>query len=71
MLQYFDKTSEVFDKLIMGNRSHDFLQARLKLQKLEKSQSMLGIKLFVFIFWAKFNLIQASFFNYFIIFNLY
>lgn len=39
--EYFDKTSEVFDKLIMGNRSYDFMQARLKLQKLEKSQIML------------------------------
>ncbi|XP_033210466.1 SEC14 domain and spectrin repeat-containing protein 1-B isoform X2 [Belonocnema kinseyi] len=39
--EYFDKTSEVFDKLIMGNRSHDYSQAEAKLQKLEKSQAML------------------------------
>ncbi|XP_043525685.1 uncharacterized protein LOC122536948 isoform X5 [Frieseomelitta varia] len=39
--QYFDKTSEVFDKLVMGNRTHDFSQAGANLLKLEQSQAIL------------------------------
>lgn len=41
-LQYFDKTSEVFDKLVMGNRTHDFSQAGVNLLKLQQSQGILG-----------------------------
>lgn len=40
--QYFDKTSEVFDKLVMGNRTHDFSQAGANLLKLQQSQGILG-----------------------------
>ncbi|XP_076170517.1 uncharacterized protein LOC143148247 isoform X3 [Ptiloglossa arizonensis] len=39
--EYFDKTSDVFDKLVMGNRTHDFSQAGGYLQKLEQSQAIL------------------------------
>ncbi|XP_066595673.1 SEC14 domain and spectrin repeat-containing protein 1-like [Prorops nasuta] len=39
--EYFDKTSEVFDKLVMSNRTHDFSQASAKLLKLEESQAIL------------------------------
>ncbi|XP_076385572.1 uncharacterized protein LOC105662897 isoform X4 [Megachile rotundata] len=39
--EYFDKTSEVFDKLVMGNRTHDFSQAAVNLMKLEQSQAIL------------------------------
>ncbi|CAD1476297.1 unnamed protein product [Heterotrigona itama] len=39
--QYFDKTSEVFDRLVMGNRTHDFSQAGANLLKLEQSQGIL------------------------------
>ncbi|OXU25614.1 hypothetical protein TSAR_004154 [Trichomalopsis sarcophagae] len=39
--EYFDKTSEVFDKLIMGSRTCSFLNAGAKLAKLEKSQHKL------------------------------
>ncbi|KOC67436.1 SEC14 domain and spectrin repeat-containing protein 1 [Habropoda laboriosa] len=39
--EYFDKTSEVFDKLVMGNRTHDFSQAAGNLLKLEQSQAIL------------------------------
>ncbi|KAG7188141.1 hypothetical protein KM043_013361 [Ampulex compressa] len=39
--EYFDKTSEVFDKLVMGNRTYDFSQASAKLSKLEQSQLIL------------------------------
>ncbi|XP_043587396.1 SEC14 domain and spectrin repeat-containing protein 1-B [Bombus pyrosoma] len=39
--EYFDKTSEVFDKLVMGNRTHDFSQASVNLLKLEQSQAIL------------------------------
>lgn len=41
-LQYFDQTSEVFDKLVMGNRTHDFSQAGANLLKLQQSQGILG-----------------------------
>ncbi|XP_034951171.1 uncharacterized protein [Chelonus insularis] len=37
--EYFDKTSEVFDKLIMGNRNCNFSEAEEKLKHLESSQS--------------------------------
>ncbi|KAI4499907.1 hypothetical protein M0802_005163 [Mischocyttarus mexicanus] len=36
--EYFDKTSEVFDKLVMTNTTNDFSQASLKLLMLEKNQ---------------------------------
>ncbi|KAJ8687535.1 hypothetical protein QAD02_023329 [Eretmocerus hayati] len=39
--EYFDKTSEVFDKLIMGSRTCSFSNAGAKLLKLEKSQQKL------------------------------
>ncbi|XP_017882397.2 SEC14 domain and spectrin repeat-containing protein 1-B, partial [Ceratina calcarata] len=39
--EYFDKTSEVFDKLVMGNRTHDFSQAAINLLKLQQSQTVL------------------------------
>ncbi|XP_076636076.1 uncharacterized protein LOC143349064 isoform X2 [Colletes latitarsis] len=39
--EYFDKTSDVFDKLVMGNRTHDFSQAAGYLLKLEQSQAIL------------------------------
>ncbi|OAD58516.1 SEC14 domain and spectrin repeat-containing protein 1 [Eufriesea mexicana] len=39
--EYFDKTSEVFDKLVMGNRTHDFSLAGANLLKLEHSQALL------------------------------
>ncbi|XP_043261539.1 uncharacterized protein LOC122402644 [Colletes gigas] len=39
--EYFDKTSDVFDKLVMGNRTRDFSQAAGYLLKLEQSQAIL------------------------------
>ncbi|XP_048515729.1 titin isoform X3 [Athalia rosae] len=39
--EYFDRTSEVFDKLVMGNKVYDFSQAGAKLLQLEKNQSVL------------------------------
>lgn len=42
LLQYFDRTSEVFDQLVMGSRSYNFSQASVKLLTLEKSQTVLG-----------------------------
>jgi len=42
LLQYFDKTSEVFEQLVMGNRNYNFSQASIKLLTLEKSQTILG-----------------------------
>ncbi|XP_046754019.1 uncharacterized protein LOC124416756 isoform X6 [Diprion similis] len=39
--EYFDRTSEVFDKLVMGNKVYNFSQAGAKLVKLEKNQSVL------------------------------
>ncbi|XP_033332507.2 uncharacterized protein LOC117223969 isoform X2 [Megalopta genalis] len=39
--EYFDKTSEVFDRLVMGNRTHDFSQASGNLLKLQQSQANL------------------------------
>lgn len=41
-LQYFDRTSEVFEQLVMGNRNYNFSQASIKLLTLEKSQTVLG-----------------------------
>lgn len=41
-LQYFDRTSEVFEKLVMGSRNYNFSQASVKLLTLEKSQTVLG-----------------------------
>ncbi|XP_018338023.1 PREDICTED: titin-like isoform X4 [Trachymyrmex septentrionalis] len=39
--EYFDKTSEVFEQLVMGNRNYNFSQASIKLLTLEKSQTIL------------------------------
>lgn len=39
--QYFDKTSEVFEHLVMGSRNYNFSQASVKLLTLEKSQAVL------------------------------
>ncbi|XP_018309584.1 uncharacterized protein [Mycetomoellerius zeteki] len=39
--EYFDKTSEVFEQLVMGNRNYNFSQASIKLLTLEKSQTVL------------------------------
>ncbi|XP_044588390.1 uncharacterized protein LOC123267682 isoform X4 [Cotesia glomerata] len=39
--EYFDKTSEVFDKMIMGNRACNSFEAEAKLMHLEASQSNL------------------------------
>ncbi|XP_070528651.1 SEC14 domain and spectrin repeat-containing protein 1-like [Cardiocondyla obscurior] len=40
--EYFDKTSEVFEQLIMGSRNYNFSQASFKLFTLEKNQTVLG-----------------------------
>lgn len=40
--QYFDKTSEVFDNMILGNRSCSFSEAEEKLNNLETSKNTLG-----------------------------
>ncbi|KAM0731550.1 SEC14 domain and spectrin repeat-containing protein 1 [Formica fusca] len=39
--EYFDKTSEVFEQLVMGSRNYNFSQASVKLLTLEKSQTVL------------------------------
>ncbi|XP_015607040.1 titin isoform X3 [Cephus cinctus] len=39
--EYFDRTSEVFDKLVMGNKVYNFSQAGSKLLNLEKNQEIL------------------------------
>ncbi|KAL0100113.1 hypothetical protein PUN28_019517 [Cardiocondyla obscurior] len=39
--EYFDKTSEVFEQLIMGSRNYNFSQASFKLFTLEKNQTVL------------------------------
>ncbi|XP_046833263.1 uncharacterized protein LOC124430549 isoform X3 [Vespa crabro] len=41
--EYFDKTSEVFDRLVMTNTTHDFSQASLKLLMLENNQLALEV----------------------------
>lgn len=40
--EYFDRTSEVFQSLIMGDKVDDFDLANAKLQKLKDSQQTLG-----------------------------
>lgn len=40
--EYFDKTGEVFDKLVMGNKVEDFATAGKKLRELQESQAVLG-----------------------------
>lgn len=40
--EYFDKTSEVFDTLVMGNKVENFSTAEQKLKKLKENQSFLG-----------------------------
>ncbi|XP_072764140.1 uncharacterized protein [Anoplolepis gracilipes] len=39
--EYFDRTSEVFEQLVMGSRDYNFSQASVKLLTLEKSQTVL------------------------------
>ncbi|XP_071560873.1 uncharacterized protein [Temnothorax nylanderi] len=39
--EYFDRTSEVFEQLVMGNRNYNFSQASIKLLTLERSQTVL------------------------------
>ncbi|KAL6428692.1 hypothetical protein ACFW04_007940 [Cataglyphis niger] len=39
--EYFDKTSEVFEQLVMGTRNYNLSQASVKLLTLEKSQTVL------------------------------
>ncbi|XP_067210497.1 uncharacterized protein zormin isoform X3 [Linepithema humile] len=39
--EYFDRTSEVFEQLVMGSRNYNFSQASVKLLTLEKSQTVL------------------------------
>ncbi|KAL6255449.1 hypothetical protein P5V15_013784 [Pogonomyrmex californicus] len=39
--EYFDRTSEVFEQLVMGNRNSNFSQASIKLLTLEKNQTVL------------------------------
>lgn len=41
--EYFDKTSDVFETLVMGNKVDDFNVATINLQKLKDSQQSLGI----------------------------
>lgn len=40
--EYFDRTGEVFDSLVMGNKANDFKTARQKLKELHESQANLG-----------------------------
>lgn len=40
--EYFDKTGEVFDSLVMGNKIGDFAGAARKLRELQESQANLG-----------------------------
>lgn len=40
--EYFDKTSEVFESLVLGNKVDDFEMATRNLQKLKDSQQSLG-----------------------------
>lgn len=42
--EFFDKTSEVFDSLILGTKVDDFEMAPITLQKLKDSQHSLGMK---------------------------
>lgn len=42
MSEYFDKTGEVFDSLVMGTDINDFDAAAFKLDELQESQSYLG-----------------------------
>lgn len=47
--EYFDKTGEVFDSLVMGNKIGDFAGAGQKLKKLQESQALLGKTLILFL----------------------
>lgn len=40
--EYFDKTGEVFDSLVMGNKIGDFATAQRKLRELQDNQATLG-----------------------------
>lgn len=52
--EYFDKTSEVFESLVMGTKTDDFELASVSLQKLRDSQHNLGefffLKEFFFVY---------------------
>lgn len=41
--EYFDKTGEVFDSLVMGNKVGDFASAGFKLKELIENQALLGM----------------------------
>lgn len=41
--EYFDRTSDVFESLVMGNKVDDFVVATANLQKLKDSQELLGM----------------------------
>lgn len=40
--EYFDRTGEVFDSLVMGNKANDFKTAAHKLKDLQENQTNLG-----------------------------
>jgi hypothetical protein len=40
--EYFDRTGEVFDSLVMGSKVVDFTTAGQKLKQLQESQANLG-----------------------------
>lgn len=47
--EYFDKTGEVFDSLVMGNKVGDFATAGQKLRQLQDSQANLGESMIAFL----------------------
>lgn len=52
--EYFDKTGEVFDSLVMGNKVGNFSDASQKLRELQESQANLGMNYcncFVLLLW--------------------
>lgn len=51
--EYFDKTSEVFESLVMGTKTDDFELASVSLQKLRDSQHNLGEFFFLLLFLIK------------------
>lgn len=47
--EYFDRTGDVFESLVMGNKIGDFSTARERLRKLQENQQILGLcSLFIF-----------------------
>lgn len=44
--EYFDRTSEVFESLVMGNKTEDFATAGQKLKELQENQCTLGKNLY-------------------------